>query len=201
MCMLVYGLLPRFVLAVWGSAGIHHAFAKLSFDTPEEAEVIARLTTPRVRRIQENDSGNVTPLGEGHQPLDRPQQFSQDEPGIAVRWREAEISDEALLKRLHERFGARVEAPIASAGGRDHGEDEALLRRIEGSEQSVLVLAEPWNAPDRAFKRLIQSLRAHGHSSRKIYVLLTSGGNDEQRTVWAGYLAELGDPYIALDAL
>ena len=65
----------------------------------------------------------------------------------------------------------------------------------------MLVLAEPWNAPDRAFKRLIQSLRAHGHSSRKIYVMLTKGGNDEQRAVWAGYLAELGDPYIALDAL
>ena len=26
-------------------------------------------------------------------------------------------------------------------------------------------------------------------------------GSDEQRGVWAGYLAELGDPYIALDAL
>jgi hypothetical protein len=65
----------------------------------------------------------------------------------------------------------------------------------------VLVLAEPWNAPDRAFKRLIQALRARGQSSRNIYVLLTTGGNDEQRAVWAGYLAELGDPYIALDAL
>jgi hypothetical protein len=198
--MLVYGLLPRLVLAVWGTVGIHHAFGTLSFDTPEEAEVIARLTTPRVRRVHENDPGNVVPLGEGHPPLGRPQQFGRDEPAIAVRWREAEISDEAFLKQLHERFGARIEAPIASAGGRDHAEDEALLRRVEGSEQPVLVLAEPWNAPDRAFKRLIQSLRAHGHSSRKIYVMLTEGGNDEQRAVWAGYLAELGDPYIALDA-
>lgn len=201
MCLLVYGLLPRLVLAVWASVGIHRAFGKLSFDTPEEAEVIARLTIPRVRRVQENDPGNVAPLGEGHQPLDRPQQLSQAEPAIAVRWREAEISDEAFRKRLHERFGARVEGPIANAGGHDHRQDEALLRRLEGSEQPVLVLAEPWNAPDRAFKRLIQALRARGHSSRNIYVLLTTGGNDEQRAVWAGYLAELGDPYIALDAL
>jgi len=201
MCLLVYGLLPRLALAVWGSVGMHRAFGKLSFDTPEEAEVIVRLTTPRVRRVQENDPGNVAPLGEGHQPLGRPQQFSQDEPAIALRWREAEISDDAFLKRLHERFGARVEAPIASAGGHDHREDEQLLGRLGGSEQPVLVLAEPWNAPDRAFKRLIQSLRAHGHSRRKIYVLLTTGGSEEQRRVWAGYLAELGDPYIALDVL
>ena len=201
MCMLVYGLFPRLVLVLWGRVGMNHAFAKLPFDTPEEAEVIVRLTNPRVRRVQEDDPGNVAPLGEGHQPLGRPQQFSQDEPAIAVRWRDAEISDDAFLKRLRARFGALVEPPIASAGGHDHSEDEALLRRLEGSKQSVLLLAEPWNAPDRAFKRLIQSLRAHGHSSRKIYVLLTSGGNDEQREVWAGYLAELADPYIALDAL
>jgi len=201
MSLLVYGLLPRLALAVWGTVGMHRAFHKLSFDTPEETEVIARLTNPRVRRVQGNDPGNVAPLGEGHPPLDRPQQFNRDEPAIAVRWRDAEISDDAFLRRLHERFGARVEAPIASAGGHDHREDEALLRRIERSEQPVLLLAEPWNAPDRAFKRLIQSLRAHGHSSRKIYVLLTTGGSDEQRGVWAGYLAELGDPYIALDAL
>lgn len=201
MCLLVYGLLPRLVLAVWGRLGMQRAFGRLSFDTPDEAEVIARLTTPRVRRVQENDPGNVAPLGEGHRPLDRPEQFNRDQPAIAVRWREAEISDDVFLKRLHERFGAQVEAPIASAGGHDHGEDEALLRRLEDSEQPVLVLAEPWNAPDRAFKRLIQSLRAHGHAKRKIYVLLTKGGSDAQRSVWAGYLAELGDPYIALDAL
>jgi hypothetical protein len=201
MCLLVYGLLPRLMLVVWSSLGLNRAFRKLPFDTPDEAEVIVRLTTPRVRRVHGEDPGNVAPLGEGHQPLGRPQQFSTDEPTIAVRWRDAEISDEALLSRLRERFGAVVEEPVASAGGHDHGEDEALLRRLEGTAQPVLVLAEPWNAPDRAFKRLVRSLREHGQSRRKIYVLLTPGGDDEQRDVWAGYLAELADPYIALDAL
>ncbi len=201
MCLLIYGLLPRLVLVVWGSLGLHRAFGKLSFDTPAEAEVIMRLTSPRVHQVHENDPGNVAPLGAGHQPLGRPQQFRGGQPVIAVRWREAEVADEAFLTRLQERFGTTVEPPIASAGGHDHRDDEALLKRLEGSEQPVLVLAEPWNAPDRAFKRLVQSLRERGHSSRKIYVLLTPGGNDEQRGVWAGYLAELADPYIALDAL
>lgn len=201
MCLLVYGLIPRLLLGAWASLGMSRTFRKLPFDTPEEAEVIVRLTTPRVRRVHQNDPGNVSPLGEGHRPLGRAQQFSKDEPAIAVRWRDAEISDEAFLTRLSERFGAVVEGPIASAGGHDHGEDEALLGRLEDSRQPVLVLAEPWNAPDRAFKRLVRSLREHGQSKRKIYVLLTPGGDDEQRDVWAGYLAELADPYIALDAL
>jgi hypothetical protein len=201
MCLLVYGLLPRLVLFVWGSVGMRRAFGKLPFDTPDEAEVIARLTHPRVRRVHEDDPGNIAPLGEGHQPLGRPPQLDSDQSVIAVRWREAEISPDRFSVRLRERFGALVEPPVASAGGHDHSEDEALLRRLEGSEQPVLVLAEPWNAPDRAFKRFVRTLRANGPPTRKIYVLLTAGGDEEQRDVWAGYLAELADPYIALDAL
>jgi len=201
MCLLVYGLLPRLLLVVWASLGMNGALRKLPFDTPDEAEIIARLTTPEVRRVHQNDPGNVAPLGAGHQPLGRPQRFSKDGPAIAVRWRDAEISDDAFSNRLRERFGAVVEEPIANAGGHDHGEDQALLERIEVGEQPVVVVAEPWNAPDRAFKRFVHSLRENGHSTRKIYVLLTAGGDDEQRDVWAGYLAELADPYIALDAL
>ncbi|MGB5413704.1 MAG: DUF2868 domain-containing protein [Polyangiales bacterium] len=201
MCLLVYGLLPRLVLVVWGSVGMNRAFRKLPFDTPEEAEVIARLSNPRVRRVYEDDPGNVAPLGAGHQPLSRAQPLSSGPPVIAVRWRDAEISPNTFSIRLRERFGALVDSPIANAGGHDHSEDEALLRRLEGGEQPVLVLAEPWNAPDRAFKRFVRTLRENGPPTRKIYVLLTAGGDDEQRDVWAGYLAELADPYIALDAL
>jgi len=201
MCLLVYGLLPRLVLVVWATVGMNRAFWKLPYDTPDEAEVIARLTNPRVRRVHEDDPGNVVPLGEGHQPLSRPQQFTGGQPVIAVRWRDAEVAPETFSIRLQERFGALVESPIANAGGHDHSEDEALLRRLEAGEQPVLVLAEPWNAPDRAFKRFVGSLRESGPPTRKIYVLLTPGGDDAQRDVWAGYLAELADPYIALDAL
>jgi len=201
MCLLVYGLLPRLALVAWGCVGLNRAFRKLSFDTPEEAEVIARLSNPRVRRVYEDDPGNVAPLGAGHQPLGRPQPLSSGQPVIAVRWRDAEISPDSFSIQLRERFGAHVDSPIASAGGHDHSEDEALLRRLEGSEQPVLVLAEPWNAPDKAFRRFVRNLRENGPPSRKIYVLLTAGGDDAQRDVWAGYLAELADPYIALDKL
>ncbi|MBT8453057.1 MAG: DUF2868 domain-containing protein [Deltaproteobacteria bacterium] len=201
MCLLVYGLLPRLLLVLWSLVGLRRALSGLPFDTPAEAEVIARLTHPRVRRVHEDDPGNTAPLGEGHQPLGRPQQLDSDRPVIAVLWREADISPEAFSARLRERFGVVVEAPIASAGGHDHSEDEALLRRLEGSEQPVMLLAEPWNAPDRAFERFVRTLRADGPPTRKIYVLLTADGDEEQRDVWAGYLAELADPYIAFGAL
>ena len=198
MCLLVYGLLPRLVLVVWSSLGMRRALGRLPFDTPEEAEVIARLTTPRVRSVHEDDPGNVAPLGQGLPPLAPPKPLGQDARAIVVRWRDAALSEDVFSERLRRRLGAVIEHPIASAGGRDHADDQAALARIEASQSHVIVIAEPWNAPDRAFKRFVRSLRECSASNRKIYVLLTEGGDEEQRAVWAGYLAELGDPYIAL---
>ena len=201
MCLLVYGLLPRLVLAAWGETGLRRALGGLRFDTPDEMDLIARLKTPHVRRPHEDDPGNVAPLGEGLQPLGRPEKLREDQPVVAVRWRNAEISDEVLSSRLRDRLGGIVKKPIGSAGGHDHAEDEALLERVKGGADPVVVVAEPWNAPDRAFERLVRALREGDGSRRRVYVLLTGGGDEEQRAVWSGYLAELADPYIALDTL
>lgn len=198
MCVLVYGLLPRLVLVAWASLGMQRALRSLPFDTPEEAEVIARLTTPWVRSVHEEDPGNVAPLGRGLPPLARPAPLAENEHAIVVRWRDAEIPDPAFLDRLQQRFGAVIEEPVANAGGHDHAQDQALLARLGASSHPVIVVAEPWNAPDRAFKRFVRSLRESSDPKRKVYVLLSEGGDEEQRDVWAGYLAELGDPYIAL---
>ena len=62
----------------------------------------------------------------------------------------------------------------------------------------MLVVVEPWNAPDRGFERFVRYVRQRSHRQRKIYVLLTEGGDAQQHAVWAGYLAELADPYIAM---
>ena len=201
MCLLVYGLLPRLLLAVWGGLGMRRALGNVRFDTPDEMDLIARLQTPRVRRPHEDDPGNVSPLGEGHAPLSRPEKLREAERVVVVRWRDAEISDEALSRQVEARLGGIVTTPVGSAGGHDHAEDEALLERLRGGAETVVIVAEPWNAPDRAFERFVRTLREGGDSRRRVYVLLTDGGDDEQRTVWSGSLAELADPYIALGEL
>jgi hypothetical protein len=198
MCLLVYGLLPRLVLFVWGTLGMRFALERLPFDTPEEAEVIARLTTPRVCSVHERDPGNVAPLGRGLPPLAPPAPLGEDARALVVRWRDAVISEDVLSERLQRRLGAVVQEPVCRAGGRDHADDQATLARLEATPGHVIVIAEPWNAPDRAFQRFVRSVRKSSASNRKILVLLTEGGDEEQRAVWAGYLAELGDPYIAL---
>lgn len=201
MCLLVYGLLPRLVLLMGSTVGVRHALATLPFDTPEEAEIIARLTTPQVRSVHQEDPGDTEPLGRGMPPAASPRAFGDEARVVVVRWRDAAISDGSFAERIRGRWGAIVEEPIASAGGRDHADEQAALSRAESSPSAVIVIAEPWNAPDRAFKRFVRGLRERGAPNRKVYVLLTEGGDEDQRAVWAGYLAELGDPYIALGDL
>ncbi|HSN81402.1 MAG TPA: DUF2868 domain-containing protein [Polyangiales bacterium] len=199
MCLLVYGLLPRLLLVIWAGWGATRSLRRLPLDTPEEAEVIARLTTPWVHDVHGEDPGNVAPLGRGRAPLPRPAPLGDDQAVILVRWRDAEIGPDQLIARVRRRLGAVVDEPIGNAGGRDHAEEQTLLARLEASpEQPVLVVVEPWNAPDRAFGRFVRNLRQRGHAHRKIYVLLTEQGDEQQHAVWAGYLAELEDPYIAL---
>ena len=199
MCLLVYGLLPRLLLVLWAGWGAMRSLLRLPLDTPEEAEVIARLSTPWVHSVHGDDPGNVAPLGRGRAPLPRPAPLGDDQEVIVVRWRDAEIDPDRLVERVRRRLGAVVEKPIGEAGGRDHPEEQAVLARLEaGGQQPMLVVVEPWNAPDRAFERFVRNVRKLGHFKRKIYVLLTEGGNEQQHAVWAGYLAELADPYIAL---
>jgi len=199
MCLLVYGLLPRLLLVMWASWGAMRSLRRLPLDTPEEAEVIARLTTPWVHNVHGEDPGSVAPLGRGRAPLPQPAPLGNDQEAIVVRWRDAEIDPDRFVERVRQRLGAAVEAPIADAGGRDHVEEQALLARLEASQQQpMLVVVEPWNAPDRGFERFVRYVRQRSHRQRKIYVLLTEGGDAQQHAVWAGYLAELADPYIAM---
>ena len=113
------------------------------------------------------------------------------------------LAPEHLDGLLRDTFGVTREGPVASAGGYDFAEDEALLARVKAlavdDPAPLFVVAEPWASPDRAFKRFIAALREAAGVRRHINVLLTTGGEASDRALWGGYLAELGDPYLALD--
>ncbi len=197
MCLVVYGLVPRLMLVIWASWGARTAIARVPLDTPEEAEVIARLATPWVHSVHGEDPGSVAPLGRDQPSLPRPAPLG-NQSAVVVSWRDAVIPERGFAERLQQGLGAVIEEPIGEAGGHDHGAEQALLARLESGDHPVIVIVEPWNAPDRAFKRFVEDVRERSASERKIYVLLTEGGDDAQRRVWAGYLASLSDPYMAL---
>lgn len=202
MSVTVYALLPRLLLLVGSHVGVRRALSAVSLDTPEIDRLERRLRGPVVQRSRPSDAADLRPLGEGAQPVPAPSHVVDAAPALCVRWRDARFRVGDLDSLLRETFRTTREGPLASAGGYDYAEDEALLvraRELTEDGTPVFIVAEPWASPDRAFKRFVAALRQAAGARRHINVLLTTGGDAGDRALWAGYLAELGDPYLALD--
>lgn len=201
MSVVTYGLLPRLVLSLFAGRAVRRALARAPLDTPEIDRVVQRLVARRLVRRRDDDPADTRPLGEGAEPVRPP---VREEPGaeaLCVKWRDAVFEGAALDAILADAFSATRRGPMGAAGGYDYAEDEAFLERVDGEDGSspVFIVVEPWASPDRAFKRFLKQLRSRGGAARHLNVLLTSGGSGTHTQMWAGYLAEVADPYLALD--
>lgn len=195
-CLCVYGLLPRVLLAAWSTLMVRWSLRTVPFDTPDIERLVARLTPPAIRRTHGDDPGNVTPLGVGHRPVASTLSSEVRGEGLGVVWRDAESPDTSLREFLRDRYQLGLQGPLGAAGGHDFSSDERFIQRlIRGDMSLVLIVAEPWTVPDAALKRFLASIRAHG-PERPIVIALTEGGSEEDAVIWAGYLAELQDPYL-----
>lgn len=193
-CLVVYGLLPRIVLACWSSLMVAISLRTVPLDTPDITRLLARLTEPGLRRSRGEDPGNVTPLGDGLGAVTSP----KSKPGraIGVLWRDAEVPESSVADFSTRRYQAELEGTLSAAGGRDFTEDERFVASLDPADDAtVLIVAEPWTVPDGALKRFIGEIRTRG-KSRPIVIALTGGGSDEDAAIWSGYLAELRDPYL-----
>lgn len=193
-CLVVYGLLPRVVLAGWSKLMVSVSLRAVPIDTPDIARLLARLTTTELQRSHGEDPGNVTPLGAGLEPVTA----LTSKPGraIGVLWREAEVAQSSVAEFSKRRHQAALEGTLGAAGSHDFAEDERFVADLDPSDDAaVLIVAEPWTVPDAALKRFIGAIRTRGRS-RPIVVALTEGGTDEDAAIWSGYLAELRDPYL-----
>jgi hypothetical protein len=114
-----------------------------------------------------------------------------------IAWRGAALS-EPELATLCARLGLRPERRD-SAGDGEFEQDEALIAsRTELS--AVLLLAEGWEAPDKATRRFIAALRRGNVRPVFVGVLLDS----EQApalAVWRDRLRLLEDPLVSVEAV
>ncbi len=194
-CLVAYGLLPRVVLAAWSGLMVAWSLRRVPLDTPDIQRVLARLTGPALERSHGDDPGNVKPLGADHDPISSTP-GSKPSTAVAVLWREAEVPQPKVAEIAHQRYRASLQSPLGSAGGHDFADDERFVASLaQGDEPMVLLVSEPWTVPDAALKRFIAAVRTRGER-RPIVVALTHGGSDEDAAIWAGYLAELRDPYL-----
>jgi hypothetical protein len=199
--VIAYGLLPRLAMLVLARARAAWLLARLPLDDADVQSLLRRIAAPAVRTgatTAEAPEPVVPPAGAAAGPLAGPAGRS-----ALVLWRDVPHApgvDAAVVRRT----GARIDA-VYSAGGRDAGEDAVDWRRAAEGLDSVVVLAEAWEAPDRGALRLLGRLREALGPRRHVVVLLAGAGNGAPAPAdvrnWREGLSRLEDPWLAVDAL
>lgn len=195
-CLVVYGLLPRVLLAIWSSIMVSLSVRAVPLDTPDIERLLARLEAPSIRRAHGADPGDVTPLGAGMAAVPGATAADVGEDALGILWRDAQCSEANVRRFLRDQYHRDLRGELGVAGSSDFNEDEKVIGRLHPKERSpVLIVSEPWTAPDASLRRLVGSIRARGER-RPILFALTEGGSYDDTAIWAGYLAELRDPYV-----
>jgi hypothetical protein len=203
-----YGLLPRLSTLALSGWGVSRALARLPLDDVEVSRLLRRLAEPHV------ETRNPSPADAGRPEDVRPLSAAPEvvpSPGrcAVVLWRDLAISPR--LEEALERTAGCGATDVHSAGGVDFEEgSEAWSRRLAGADRVALV-AEGWEAPDRAVCRILAGLRRAAGPQRPLTVWLIDeageGGAavrpapDAQLRLWREVLGRLEDPYLAVEPL
>jgi hypothetical protein len=196
-CLLAYGVLPRLVFSLAVAGRVARRSTRLSERVLElrgrlsvGTEVIAspapssaaatQPAPPLLERVP------VAGLGLGE--------------CWVIAWRGAQLADadaQALCRRL-----GLLEVRRDAAGGSDIEPDRALLDSAGSRERAVVLVAEGWEAPDKATRRFVQALRARGAPERPVFVVvLVPAADAPELSVWRDRMRLLEDPFVSVQPL
>jgi hypothetical protein len=198
-----YGLAPRLLTLGLARLRAGRLLARLPLDDAETLRAVRRLTEPHVdtrATLPEAPSPGEAPLAPA---------APHPEPGgrcAVVLWRDVPPG-EALARAV----AIQTQRPIATvrtAGGRDHEEGGVDWRDAVDGAEPVVVVAEAFEAPDRAALRLLSDLRRSLGPRRHLLVLLVEwarGGprapREAEVRTWQEWLGRLEDPFLAVEPL
>jgi uncharacterized protein DUF2868 len=198
-----YGLLPRCVALAVARVRAARLLARLPLDDAEVTRVVRRLTEPRIE--------TRSPTAELAAPTAATRPVAPALPGGGTRctvllWRDVPSRPElqaAVARQTH----CAVES-VHPVGGRDYDEARLDFARLADGSDPVVVVAEGWEAPDKAVLRLMHELRRALGPRRQLVVLLAQVGDEDIRPslasevrIWEESLAPLEDPYLAVETL
>jgi hypothetical protein len=200
-----YGLLPRAATLLAATVHSRRLLARLPLDDAELSRLARRLAEPHVATgaLAPETAG---PARSADAPAPAP---GADVPGArcaVVLWRDVPPLPglEALVARQTRCAVARVQA----AGGRDYEEGGLDWGRLADGADRVVVIAEGFEAPDRATLRLLRALRAAAGPRRHVLVLLVGASDGalrppapEEVRLWEEGVAPLADPYLMVEPL
>ncbi len=200
--LIAYGLLPRLATLIVSQVRTGRLLRRLPLDDAEVSRVLRRLVEPRV------ETGSLT--------VDRAvpssaKALTANLPAAGARCALVLWRDVPRTPALEAAVARHTDWPVAAvhtAGGRDYEEgSEEWTRRVNGAS-GIVVLAEGWEAPDKAALRLLRDLRRQLGRGSPILVLLAQVGPGSIRPalasdvlIWEQTLAALEDPYLAVEAL
>ncbi len=196
-----YGLLPRLVALAAGRGRQAQLLARLPLDDAEVARVLRRLSEPHV------ETRALVPEAAAPTAAWIPGPSRAAAPGgrcAVVLWRDVPASP--ALRDALARHAGRELGPLLQAGGRDGGEAPTGAA-LDGADP-VLVVAEGFEAPDRAALRLVRDLRAALGPRRHVIVVLVELESDrvgpapeDELRIWRDGLARLEDPCVGVEPL
>jgi len=190
-CLLLYGVLPRLVLSLGLGVLVRRRSAQLA---ERVLELRGRLygVTVGVSRSDPTPVAVAPAVGSAGVGL-APRRAL---PCWVIGWRGAAL-DEVELGRVCERLGLSLERRDAAGDG-DFDRDEALLA-TDASPAAVLLLADGWEAPDKATRRFIEALR---RGDRPVFVgLLLETEDAPALGIWRGLLGLLADPRVSIEVI
>jgi hypothetical protein len=211
LCLLVYGLAPRLILSLVARAKLRRALAALRLDHGEIASLLERLASPLVQtHAPAPEAGPDAAPAPGAGPAvaaARPSSVA-----TVVVWGDVPIDRAQVDTLIAGRFGWRV-GSMSLAGAGEARHDAAAIQAVaagqDGQHAPVVLLAEAFEAPTREARTFLGRLRAEIGADRPIVVsLVDSDGPDrwsqpsaDDVLVWQKHLAQLGDPYLRVEAL
>jgi hypothetical protein len=203
-CVAFYGLLPRCTTLALSGWRVRRLLARLPLDDAEVGRVVRRLSEPHV---ETRSAAPELPVRAGPAAATPPVSARDSgTPCMLVLWRDtpAEPDVRAAVAR---QTGCTI-ASVHAAGGRDYEGGKLDWSRIADGVGAAVVVAEGWEAPDKAVLRLIADLRRALGPRREVIVLLAhvrvgavAPSLASELRIWRDGLAPLEDPYLAVEPL
>jgi hypothetical protein len=200
-CICCYGLLPRAAALAFARLRTRGLLRTLPLDDAEVLRVTRRLAEPHLdTRSPSPEAGApaVPPVSSRTAPR------RAGSRAALVLWRDVPGGD-ALRAAVARQVGCEV-AVVRTVGGRDDP-DGLGPEALDGAD-AVVVVAEGFEAPDRAALRMVRSLRAVAGPRREIRVLLVDveeaqvrGASDADVDIWSEALARLEDAHLLAEPL
>ncbi len=199
--LIVYGLLPRLVLATVSSWRLSHMLRAMPPMHGAVIELRERLRRPRIdtRGVGTEKTSPSSTANESRmvEPV-------HAESVLVMAWSGVTADEPTLRQWVASRLGGNV-AAVHRVGGIDVAADRAALTAAKqaSANTTIALVVEAWEPPVGDYLDFLQELRAVAGPTRLIAILLYSPSpvQASQIALWRSHLGALGDPWLRVLSL